>query len=87
MTTKATLRVKKWYEINFPDDECSEHLNDSITFNDVFDALDNYDDVYKCIFVDDFADSVIRERIFYQLALIMRVDYNYIYKQWLKCAG
>ena len=87
MTTKATIQVKKWYETNFPDDECSEYLNDSITFNDVFDALDGYEDIYKCIFVDDFADSVIRERIFCQLALIMRVDYNYIYEQWLKCAG
>ena len=47
MTTKATLRVKKWYETNFPEDEFAEDLNSEITFNDVFDTLANYGDIYE----------------------------------------
>ena len=86
MTTKATLRVKKWYETIFPDDECAEDLNSEITFNDVFDTLANYGDIYECLFPDGEADSLIRERIFAKLAMIMRVDPQYIYEQWYKCA-
>ncbi|MGE4353532.1 MAG: hypothetical protein AB7D36_05560 [Oscillospiraceae bacterium] len=75
--------VKAWYISKFRDDELGRDIKASITFKDVFEALDNYNNIYHIIGV---GDSVIRERIFEQLADVMRVDYDYIYSQWLMCA-
>lgn len=79
METNENTNVKTWYCENYSDDECGEELND-FTFYDVFTALDMRKDVYKLFGVND---SVIRERIFEELAKIMQVDYDYIYSQWL----
>lgn len=76
--------VKDWYIETFPTDELGEGLNADVTFENVFEALDAYQDIY--IVLGGNADSVIRERVFTRLAQIMHVDYDYIYEQWLKCA-
>ena len=65
----------------YSDDELGYELND-VTFEDVFRTLDNYKSVYKLIGV---YDSIVRERIFSMLAVIMDVEYDYIYDQWLAC--
>ena len=75
------MNIKKWYVEEFKSDELGREISDNATFEGLFEALDNYKDVYKYIGV---ADSVIRGRIFEKLAEIMQVDYNYIYEQWLK---
>ena len=49
-----------------------------------FECLDNYQDVYSLINVHD---SLVRERLFNKLADIIRVNYNYIYNQWLKSSN
>ena len=46
-----------------------------------FEVLDAYEDVY--VYLGEGIDSVIRERIFQELADIAEVDYEYIYDQWL----
>jgi hypothetical protein len=73
--------IKKAYLNLYSHDELANELND-ITFLDLFYVLENYKSVYKAIGV---YDSIIRENIFSMLAIVMNVDYNYIYEQWLKC--
>ena len=73
--------IKKAYLNLHSYDELASELND-ITFLDLFYVLENYKSVYKAIGV---YDSIIRENIFSMLAIVMNVDYNYIYEQWLKC--
>jgi hypothetical protein len=75
--------IKQWYMNAFPTDELGEELNENVRFNDVIVALDNYKDVYDLLGV---YDSIVRERVFEKLSNIMNVDYDYIYKQWLKGA-
>lgn len=74
--------IKEYYLKTFPTDELGYELNDNITFSDLFIALDNYKDVYEFLGVDD---SIVRERVFGELSVVMNVDYNYIYNQWLEC--
>lgn len=79
--TEDTL-VKEWYQEMYPTDDLGERINDDITFYDVFECLDNYGNIYDFLGV---GDSVVRERVFNELAQIMGVDYDYIYEQWLRC--
>lgn len=72
--------MRDWYISTYPDDELGVYINQGITFEDLFDALDNYQDVYKTIGV---ADSIVRERLFSQLAWIIGTDYGYVYGQWM----
>ena len=73
--------IKQWYCNEYPEDELGEEIDPYITFEDLFDVLDNYQDVYEALGVDD---SIIRERAFAMLATIMGVEYEYIYEQWLR---
>lgn len=73
--------VKEWYCTTYPTDDLGEEIRDDITFEDVFDCLDRYMDIYDCLGV---WDSIVRERVFTRLAEIMEVDYEYIYDQWME---
>lgn len=75
--------IKEWYIKEYSTDELGQKLN-HITFYDLFTALDNYKNIYKCLGV---SDSEVRGRIFRKLAEIMRVDYGCIYEKWLRCEG
>lgn len=75
------LKIKDWYKGEYPTDKLGDDIKENITFYDIFDALDNYQDIYEIMGVDD---SIIRERVFEKLAELMEVDYDYIYEQWLK---
>lgn len=77
------LSLKQWYLKAYPEDEYGAKIDKSATFQGLFEALDNYQNVYNYIGV---ADSIIRERVFFKLSKIMDVDYNYIYDQWLRGA-
>lgn len=81
MNTTEKTKIKEWYVKEYPTDELGVELNNEITFYDLFVVLDNYKSVYEALNV---WDSIIRERVFDKLAEIMQVDYEYIYKQWLK---
>lgn len=74
-------KIKEWYRKVYSTDSEGEKINEKVTFGDLFDCLDNYQDVYKCIGVND---SIIRERCFDALAKIINTPYSYIYDQWLK---
>ena len=80
MNTLKT-NIRDAYQKMYLDDELGLELND-VTFEDLFDTLDNYGSVYKLIGV---YDSLVRERLFIMLAEIMIVSYDYIYEQWLSC--
>ena len=73
--------IMAWYVSEYPDDELGEAINPAATFLDLFEALDNYADVYDVLGV---RDSVVRERAFAKLAELIEVDYEYVYEQWLR---
>lgn len=80
MQTTEKTKIKDWYTAAFPTDDLGTELSNA-TFYDLFEALDNYRDVYELLGV---GDSIIRERVFAELAKVMEVNYNYIYEQWMK---
>ncbi len=80
---KAT-NVKNWYKDTFPQDELADEINDSITFYDVFNALDNHKDIYNLLGV---GDSVVRERVFNALDDILDEPEGYSYEQWTLTEG
>lgn len=79
---RKTLRetsIKEVYLDKFPKDELGKELRD-ISFEEVFDALNNHEDVYKVIGVND---SFVREALFAQLSLLTKLDYDCFYELWL----
>lgn len=75
------LNIKFWYCTLYPEDPYRLLLEPAATFQDLFEALDAYRDIYSVI---GDVDSIVRERIFTKLAELMGVDYEYIYEQWLR---
>lgn len=76
--------LRDYYMSEFPEDDMGQEIHPDATFMGLFEALDNYEDVYEYIFGDPMGgDSLVRERIFAGLAEVMKVDYEYIYDQWL----
>ncbi len=80
---KLRSRIKPWYISKYVTDELGKEIKSGITFEHLFRCLDSYGDVYELLGV---SDSLVRERVFEQLAEIMECDYHYIYEQWLKSA-
>ena len=80
---KSTL-LRQYYINSYPSDPLGKEMNKDITFVELFECLDNYQDVYSLINV---YDSLVRERLFGKLANIIGVDYNYIYNQWLQSSN
>ena len=81
MNATEKTKIKEWYMKEYPTDELGVEIDNEITFEDLFVVLDTYKDVYEALNV---WDSIVRERVFGQLAEIMNVDYDYIYEQWLR---
>lgn len=73
-------KLKEWYTTNYPSDELGAEINPDSTFQNLFDALDRYRDVYEVIGV---GDSLVRERLFEGLTDVTHYDYDTIYNQWL----
>jgi hypothetical protein len=73
-------KIREWYTTIYADDELGEEIKDDITFADVLETLNNYEDVYEVIGV---GDSIIRERIFEKLSILLNKGYDYIYNLWL----
>lgn len=70
--------IKAFYLKEYPSDSLGQEVSD-ITFYYLFQLLDARADVYP--YLAD--DSIVRERIFQELANVMGVDYEYVYEQWL----
>jgi len=73
-------RIRDWYMKAYPTDDLGSSIKSNITFYNAFECLDARKDFYKFLGV---GDSIVRERVFMQLAIIMNCDYDYIYSQWL----
>jgi hypothetical protein len=74
------INLKKWYIDTYPTDEMAKDINPEIGFEDVFNTINSYKDIYNLIGV---CDSIIRERIFEKLAAITGHTYNQIYNKSL----
>lgn len=72
--------IKDFYTNAFPTDPLGKELDDKKTFKDVWNDLLKGNSVYKTFGI---GDSVVRERIFEQLAKLKKVDYDVIYDAWL----
>ena len=74
-------RIRDWYIKHYPTDELGEDIDENVTFNDAFDGLKDHEDFYKMIGV---RDSIVRERIFDELAKSKNISYDEVYNLWLE---
>ena len=72
--------IKNWYMVNFPTDKLGSAMNNVATFKDMYKALQCGLDPYVVLGV---GDSIIRERVFSELAELTGVSDDYIYDLWL----
>jgi hypothetical protein len=77
------MNIREYYVEAFPTDELGDEINPSATFEVLVDVLNNYGDVYQYIGV---SDSLIRERVFWNLSEITTTEYSVIYDLWLESA-
>jgi len=70
--------LKNFYQAYYPNDNMGEEIRTKATFEGL---LENIQNCYHYIGV---LDSVIRERLFDQLATIKKVDYEEIYNLYFK---
>lgn len=73
--------IKEWYIKEYPDDELALEIDDNITFDEVYHAMKMGNDFYDTIGVDD---SIVRERIFDEIAYILHKPYDEIFHLWLE---
>ena len=77
------MNIREYYLTNFPTDELGAEINPESTFDGLVRVLNNYEDVYEYIGV---SDSLIRERVFWNLSKITNTEYSVIYDLWLESA-
>lgn len=71
--------IKQWYLHAYPTDTLGNDIRDNFTFADAFRTLENKACIYEALGVHD---SVIRERVFDELAKLHGVEYGVIYDMW-----
>jgi antirestriction protein len=74
-------RMRTWYMKTFPQDERGQYIDLYNTFADLWNALQNKQNVYDVI---GEYDSLIRERLFDKLSQIKGVKYMDVYNLWLE---
>lgn len=72
--------IKNWYTHYYDTDELGQEINSMATFNDLHRALLDGRDVYEVIGV---GDSLVRVRLFDELAILLGVSSNVVYNLWL----
>ena len=77
------MNIREYYLQSFPTDELGNQINPQATFEGLSQTLNNYEDVYEYIGV---SDSLIRERVFWNLSEITTTEYSVIYDLWLQSA-
>lgn len=70
-----TTNVKKWYVENYPQDDLGQEINPLTTMGEIYAQPWRVYDL-------TIGDSLIRERIFQELAKRHNVDYDLIYYAW-----
>lgn len=78
--TIPTNEIKRWYTTQFPTDELGTEISENATFVDLLYTIQEGNDVYEFLGV---ADSVIRERLFTELALRIAKSPDFVYDLWL----
>lgn len=71
--------IKEWYKATYKDDELGDNINE-VSWSDLWEGLCKGTEVYDII---GLADSVVRERLFEELADNMGVHYDVVYYTWL----
>jgi hypothetical protein len=74
------MNIREYYLTNFPNDDLGNEINPQATFEVLIDVLNNYGDVYQYIGVDD---SLMRERLFWELSQLTSTPYDDVYYLWL----
>lgn len=74
-------KIKNWYIKSYPNDDLGEEINGEISFWTLYVLMYQGNEVYSLLEVND---SIVRERVFEKLSEILGVDYDYIYKIWLR---
>jgi hypothetical protein len=78
------MRLKDFYLKTYPTDyELGQEIDNEATFSGLLDTLEAYEDVYFYIGV---GDSLVRERLFEELATILGISYQQVYDQWILSA-
>lgn len=73
-------KVQPWYKKTYPTDELGDEINPNLVFESIYHSLKKGDDIYSVLGV---GDSLVRERVFGELADIYGVDYGDIFEMWL----
>lgn len=73
----SNINIQSWYLREFSTDDLGQEINPKATFKDLF---INVQQVYDYLNV---YDSLVRERVFSELAKRMNVDYSVVYNKWL----
>lgn len=76
----GSTKLKSWYHKTYKDDPIWEDMDDDADFIGLYHTLNEHRDVYEYFGV---GDSLVRERLFQQLAKMMGVEYDVVYNQWL----
>ena len=74
------MNVREFYVKNYPSDDLGIGINPEATFDGLVQTLNRCGDVYEYLNV---YDSIIRERLFEKLSLILNCEYEVIYQRWL----
>ena len=74
------MTLKDFYLNTYPTDELGTEINDNTHFAGLLNVLYTNGDVYEYIGV---GDSIVRERLFSELADSLEASYDYIYNLWL----
>lgn len=72
--------IREWYQATYPDDDMGKDIIPNTDWHMLWLAIITGKDVYDILGIED---SIIRERIFQELADTMGVDYNVVYYAWL----
>ena len=74
------MTIKEFYLENYSTDELGQELADNATFTGFLHELHLDNDVYEYLGV---YDSLVRERLFQELANQLNTSYDYVYNLWL----
>ncbi len=85
-TKTKKMNIKKFYIKKYSDDINGIFINSNATFLGLLDELHLGRCVYEYLTTPPFGDQIdtlIRERLFSKLAIILNKDYEYIYQLWM----
>jgi hypothetical protein len=74
------MNIKEFYLNTYPTDELGLEIDKNANFVGLLNELYTDGNVYDYIGV---GDSLVRERLFEQLAVLLNKDYDYVYKLWM----